>query len=642
MHESIIASESDSTAAQRYSTKDPYLAVEQLKPSTGHAFTMYSRSVAGVSKPSVKVIFFTKPSMPAPPPKIELWKVTKNGLVLAWHPPNTDNGAKLNMYQLEMTTDPDATSSSHASFMDSLSSSVTTNNIAPFAPVRSPQKRASAIATRTPQSRAEMVSMAENEKWHRIIKHRNVAVREKYLMGLEQGRQYFFRVRAHNEFGWSPWSDWSGPFTPQEGVRVRPIGGGLINVTWICPELTQGRQVVAYEMQACRPSGPKTNSISVFHPKESKDETASSASTFDFKTLFNDLKEPQVDVSGLIPGMKYQFRVRPNIDGIWGDWEVMGVASDVVPIPAAEPDEPTDVREKVYARLGENGEVLDSTRSATHHSVVVTWTNGVPNGSPVINFEIQRALVQPYRISDDDIKEAARRKTQRKSPTSTSRVIQYTGGDNMFTTAADLDDMGGDINMEEYNNLEWVEISKTAAIVSSNTFEAKDLIPGGAYIFRVRQQNSIGWSSYSKPSPIIRILMVAPPCAPQTTKVSIYYAIIEWEVQHDSFQFSTLEYEVGVGVVSVGQVTTPIITSQNENISADEGVQYEGVEWKLAQCRRPEDGGRHGGDQFNCNRVLVDDLCPWTDYVTRVRVRTVAGWSVWSKMSKTFRTLSPP
>ena len=66
------------------------------------------------------------------------------------------------------------------------------------------------------------------ERWHRLIKHRNVAVLEKYLMGLEPGRPYFFRVQAHNEFGWSAWSVWSQAYTPQEAVRVEQAGDALV------------------------------------------------------------------------------------------------------------------------------------------------------------------------------------------------------------------------------------------------------------------------------------------------------------------------------------------------------------------------------------------------------------------------------
>ena len=40
--------------------------------------------------------------------------------------------------------------------------------------------------------------------------------------------------------------------------------------------------------------------------------------------------------------------------------------------------------------------------------------------------------------------------------------------------------------------------------------------------------------------------------------------------------------------------------------------------------------------------VMVNNLSPATDHCVRVRVRTVLGWSTWSEVSATFRTLAAP
>jgi hypothetical protein len=40
--------------------------------------------------------------------------------------------------------------------------------------------------------------------------------------------------------------------------------------------------------------------------------------------------------------------------------------------------------------------------------------------------------------------------------------------------------------------------------------------------------------------------------------------------------------------------------------------------------------------------VLVDRLSPGTAYIARVRVRTVAGWSSFSDISRVFRTEAAP
>jgi hypothetical protein len=55
---------------------------------------------------------------------------------------------------------------------------------------------------------------------HRILKHKNLNVRTKQMMGLEPHRPYMARVRCHNSFGYSHWSEWCGPIIPQPGVYV--------------------------------------------------------------------------------------------------------------------------------------------------------------------------------------------------------------------------------------------------------------------------------------------------------------------------------------------------------------------------------------------------------------------------------------
>ena len=85
------------------STKDTKLAFTGLRASTGHGFVIMSHSVSGWSKPSSKLIHFTLPSPPCQPPQVEMLKVTKNGLLIHWHPPEFENGGPVLVYQLEMT-----------------------------------------------------------------------------------------------------------------------------------------------------------------------------------------------------------------------------------------------------------------------------------------------------------------------------------------------------------------------------------------------------------------------------------------------------------------------------------------------------------------------------------------------------------
>ena len=137
--------------------------------------------------------------------------------MIAWNAPSRNNGAKLDAYQLEMTSDcteelDTDRGSSSASTRSRLSTTMEEDDNVDEGSV----------------SLVESMQAPSSGKWHRLIKHRNVKLLEKYLMGLETMRDYFFRVRVHNEFGWSVWSEWSDAFTPQQGVTVTSVGNKSI------------------------------------------------------------------------------------------------------------------------------------------------------------------------------------------------------------------------------------------------------------------------------------------------------------------------------------------------------------------------------------------------------------------------------
>ena len=42
------------------------------------------------------------PACPAEPPPVEMLRLSTNAVYLTWHPPAHDNGAKIDLYQLEL------------------------------------------------------------------------------------------------------------------------------------------------------------------------------------------------------------------------------------------------------------------------------------------------------------------------------------------------------------------------------------------------------------------------------------------------------------------------------------------------------------------------------------------------------------
>lgn len=903
IHEPVQSGGNESSTSTRIVTKENTVTVSGLKPSTGHGFTIFGTSVAGMSKSCPKLVYFTLPSKPDAPPAVELIKVARNGLVITWRPPVWDNGAKIDNYVIEMSTskgqkprmeepvtalaveiapEPVAPSdegsksvnskntvrsgkdlfkkktpvikanstfspmptskpsnstsnqlgtigssilkshtpnpsvgpqilkrnisnSSLVSFQSSLSrnSSVLegsedswgeedgsgdmdqcsvgnesflqrdSESRQNFLPSLQPPLSANTSMPSTRTTAASTKSAVNEEKWHRQIKHKDVYKREKYIMGLEMGRSYYFRVKAHNEFGWSEWSEWSEAFVPQEGLRTASVGDKLMKLQWVKPSLV-GRVVSGFELQVCQPSGPKISNVNVFNKspihrqqqrKQLLDSTISNssqpASSHDFVTLLKYTQNTSVIVRGLQPGLKYQFRVRPLIDDLWGEWSVTGVASEVITIPAAAPEAPFGLREffssqqstvdteepsSVSPMLTELDEDRDAgsgsaivhgayvTISNSHNSATLVWVNGAPNGNPVFDSHVQMAKIREHRVTEVQwaVKQAAASggATSKldmdllstlsivasddllvdgvSSPSTPSSSERFTGrserkdnaqggnsanhGTSNLLAPLDIPSMRGSGAKDSYvqdDLVPWEDVPSGSFALGPCNYKVMNLDPGATYVFRVRQRNGVGWGAFSCASGLIRTLIIAPPSAPISTKVSSNYAILQWHMPDEGLVFSILDFQIHIAILPIGYITdaSAISTSTTRAVvqsqSSEEGGEasiishtntvnmsttiQQKLDWWLADSRYCNqdsmknlntlnaiqfiDSGENNtlgewlsdaNGYISTKSVIVDKLSPMTTYITRVRVRTVAGWSVWSENSDSFRTLSPP
>lgn len=241
---------------QQFETTDTTFTVNNLHPASGHSFVFYSRSISGVSKHSTcMLIHFTLCTVPDQPAPVELLKVTKNGMLLNWHDPESDNGANLLLWELEVVD------------YDSLCK---LGLCEPTAPVEvdisiialheSDSKKASPrgsklnSASNSPRGRiSDALGFMENEEnsldisdyddgsdmeiadeseavaivneghdntaftdmyhqrvreqkldnkklvYHKVVPHRNMICMRKFIMGLAVEKQYGCRVRAQND-----------------------------------------------------------------------------------------------------------------------------------------------------------------------------------------------------------------------------------------------------------------------------------------------------------------------------------------------------------------------------------------------------------------------------------------------------------
>lgn len=723
--------DSKNGSGQQYSTKRTSLTVKDLTPSTGHSFVIMSHSVSGWSRPSAKIIHFTLPAAPSAPPQVDMLKVTKNGILIAWHPPEFENGGQVDLYQIEMT---DMTMIGEAySCTESEDDSLRADDSSQVLSARSDDTFGSEIIYTSNRQVLQKTILFEDEsdasvrsdanKWHRLIKHKDMSTLSKYIMGLEQYRNFYFRCSCRNEFGWSNWGEWAGPFTPQEGVRVRQFGDSWIKIGWVEPRLGSGGGVVnAYEVQMCMPSGPMSTKVNIY---ESKASRKTAKVTYEFETIDDDVSEGELVINNLKPGKKYQFRVRPMINGEWVSWDT-SVLSDVISMPSSAPDVPHSVRvirirsdddddkkgdpaenTDNQTSIGENktesasaGNPLrahdgdsassddeDSTPSlssfpvrnqkdhededadsesvssvgrddgdaksegsavaaenskrsgndsvapsasasiisnvddhfarlndelaVTHNSIDIEWINGIPNGSAIVEVEIQCCKVREYRVSDIEKAGKAAGKEE------TWDEIVY--------------------SLNAKDALNWVNISKEGEFLSSQSFRAKNLISGAGYAFRVRQRNDVHWSSFSRATPIITTLLAAPPLAPEIIMISSSHVVAQWRMPVDStFAFSTLQHDVRISKIETEGSSRETLLGNPVKSNDDK------LSWKKADVRDCVGSKTAALDVGHVDRVIIDSLVPMTTYVIRVRILTVAGWTTWSAISIPFRTLSLP
>jgi hypothetical protein len=713
---------------------DTKMTIHNLAASSGHSFLLLSRSAAGWSKPSAKLMHFTLPDVPSAPSKIELLKVNKNGLVVAWHPPVDDNGCKVTIYQLEMTDrepvfedDSDLEDGDEQSVQVSLAHSDMGSSVGAM----SASLAGSSVASSSNVSRQRNGVLDSQGGWHRLMKHRQVDNLEKYLMGLETDRNYYFRAQCKNEVGWSHWGHWSGPYMPQEGARVAEFGDMWLRLKWVAPVLC-GRQVTAYEVQMCEPTGPRQNSLTVFAKRKKSDasqrsrllsagaatgvppaqgddksvascDSQATAGGYEFYTVDDDVRENQTVIEHLKPGIRYQFRVRPQIDGAWCNMNLIQM-SDIIAVPASSPEAPTGVRVSTLAPTifkrpttgaamamgGERERELEQpdqdslhgspgqgpdehasslkydeelwdtalsvhynedmkTPAIAHNSILLSWANGNPNGSPILENAIEMARVRGYNHEDAVLGLESSGKLQSGQFENSRLSLSGNLGDNSATNSdAAAEEMAID------SVLDWKEVTDRGVYVSSTSFRAQGLLPGCGHIFRIRQRNGVGWSEWSLASEPALTLAAPPPCAPTTFHLGSYHAVLEWADTADEFTYTILDFELQVALLPAGKRINGDSTDHDDS---NWDIQ---LEWSVPETRREDvqkdgstgaeeagAGGEKGdgdipSDNFNCRRVFVDKLSPMSIYVARVKVRTVTGWSAWSGIGKPFKTLSPP
>ena len=309
----------------------------------------------------------------------------------------------------------------------------------------------------------------------------------------------------------------------------------------------------------------------------------------------------------------------------------------------------------------------------THDSITITWQNGQANGLPVEEFAVQCARVRTYRLVDvvrardayinvidtDEVVEPEESvSTVTAPPVNTSRAHP--------AEAAHALDAASTLSSSRAPGdcWEWQDITTTGGkFLGFQKFRAESLIPGCTYIFRVKQRNACGWSEFSGSSRMIATFPSVPPGVPTVFMVRSTYAAVRWlESDHPRVGLTNLEYEVQLGVVSPTLKADVILPTGEDKATTNTTwktveVRYFPAGNALLRALLEESGSGTGeSDEHSVQssqlsaaglddlptkasvHVMLQNLVAHVAYVIRVRVRTVFGWSPWSKISEQFRT----
>ena len=431
-----------------------------------------------------------------------------------------------------------------------------------------------------------------------------------------------------------------------------------MKIGWLQPTLSNKRKITAYELQVCQPMGALCKNYTIYKTNELSDELAAPVEVvnIEFTTLTNSSTQNYYVVREIKPGHRYQYRVRPQINKVWLDWDY-GMLSSVIVVPACAPDSPTDI--KLWsgghkAKSNIEGEVVENkaevgslisfdNEGVSHDFIVIQFIAGNSGGASVTGYRIEYTKIKAYDYRD--IVEAQR----------AAGII-----------ISDADHSGPTLPENTVSKLHWSDATPSATMMGPTAFKINNLNVGTHYIFRMQQKNEVGWSKFSAASPILSTCHTPPPNTPVVTELGAKFAVIQWTTDPlvtgdvDEAEaaankalnnFTVLDYQIAVGHISSDDMAGLPISNYNatnltNSLSNNEDARLnrlpnvdatnQNVEWRVGKTRLLNRASV--GDFVSC--VLVDDLAAGSYYALRVKVFTIAGWSPWSSVCDTFRTLS--
>ena len=361
-----------------------------------------------------------------------------------------------------------------------------------------------------------------------------------------------------------------------------------------------------------------------------------------FTTIANNTAET------VLPNSSAEIKV-PDVDvpaaGAIADESISVITNtDIMPLkldPQTKPPSDLVKEEKQIISNGKTSKAVSlSNTFVTHDSIVITWKNGNCHGLPVEEFEVQWAKVREYRHEDLALAKDARGQVHEKDDFEKSLSIFDDSSEPSRAESIKVE-------LEGNTALQWVSSIQMNNKITSETrgkflgpqsFKVFNLIPGSFYIFRMRQRNQLGWSKFSAASEMIQTFPAVPPSQPELVSSGATYIVIRWsEGSEGTVGFTNLDYDLQISTVD--EATVPK--------SIDGQIDWENcpLNWQSADSARCNPNTKGSRKQTRIptllvfNTIMVRRLVPGCQYVVRVRVNTLYGWSTWSSQSNIMTTL---
>eukprot|EP01040_Poterioochromonas_malhamensis_P008571 gene8571-9274_t len=469
-----------------------------LYPSCVYRFRIRCRSLSGWSDYCNWIFAKTLAHRAEAPLPVEVRKVAINGLVLMWFPPKRDNGHAIDYYQLEIADyhsihgmistnangelippitlatneDDDKDENEENNNIINAPNTTTSSFSLPSGEGRedeegtinssritssslsSPQEKKKSLRKKRGEStaaQAKKASLAASQggvsRYYRLLKHKQLNLLLKYITGLEAHRLYQIRVRAHNELGYSPWSEWSAPVAPHLGVWVEAFlpQENSMEITWFVPMINAPRSIEAYELQLCiiqsqlvvnhaasnkrkvsnpqdltRPNQEDEDDVNHHHKMgiiKLNDHSKPQHDINEFITITNTITNNRYFVQHLKAGRKYQFRCRAKLkeEDDWPSWEYCSVMSDVIQMSSTIPTAPSNLRPALQHQALVSAAVVSATSVPDEYdlfeederiqSMMVGTTSFSTTGITMNSVQINPMNIYPERIVDDYIKD---------------------------------------------------------------------------------------------------------------------------------------------------------------------------------------------------------------------------------------------